>query len=83
MGRIMIYIASSVSPGGNIEAVAAAAEKSMKSKADEEGEGGGDEEVVEVDEQDGVGGQAEHAGGDDEGRQPNAAAKGSEPATQS
>ena len=55
----------------------------MKSKADEEGEGGGDEEVVEVDEQDGVGGQAEHAGGDDEGRQPNAAAKGSEPATQS
>ena len=79
----MIYFVSSVSPGGNIEAVTAAAEKSMKSKADEESEACGDEEVVEVNKQDGVGGQAEHTGGDDEGRQPNAAAKGSEPATQS
>ena len=77
-----ISIDSSVSPGGNIEAVTAAAEKSMKSKADEESEAGGDEEVVEVYEEDGVGGQAEHACGDDEGGQPEAAAQGGEPAPQ-
>ena len=76
------YIASSDSPGGNIEAVTAASEKGMQSKADEEGEGCGDEEVVEVDKEEGVGGQAEHTGGDDEGGQPEAAAKCGEPATQ-
>ena len=70
------------SPGGNIETIAAASEKSMKGKADDEGEAGGDEEVVEVDEEDGVGGQAEQAGGDDEGGQPEAAAEGGEPAQQ-
>ena len=71
------------SPGGNIETIAAAAEKSMKGKADDESEAGRDEEVVKVDEEDGVGGQAEHAGGDDEGRQPKAAAEGGKPAPQS
>ena len=54
----------------------------MQSKADEEGESGGDEEVVEVDEEEGIGGQAEHTGGDDEGGQPEAASEGGEPATQ-
>ena len=53
-GSGYVFIASSDSPGGNIEAVTAAAEKSMKSKADEESETGGDEEIVEVDEEDGI-----------------------------
>ena len=54
----------------------------MQGKADEEGKAGRDEEVVEVDEEDGVGGQAEHAGGDDERGQPEAAAEGGEPVFQ-
>ena len=43
------------SPGGNIESVAAPAEKSMKDKAGEEDKAGRDEEVAEVDKEDGVG----------------------------
>ena len=42
-------------PGGNIESVAAPAEKSMKDKAGEEDKAGRDEEVAEVDKEDGVG----------------------------
>ena len=43
------------SPGGNIESVAAPAEKSMKDKAGEEDKAGRDEKVAEVDKEDGVG----------------------------
>ena len=51
------------SPGGNIESVAAPSEKSMKGEADKQGKTGRKEvEEVEVDEENGVGGQAEHAG---------------------
>lgn len=54
----------------------------MKDKAGEEDKAGRDEEVAEVDKEDGVGEQTEHAGGDDEGEQPEAAAEGGEPVFQ-
>ena len=55
----------------------------MEGKVDEESQTNGDEEVVDVDEDDGVADQAEYAGWDDEGQQPEAASDRGEPVFQS
>ena len=53
----------------------------MKGKVDEDCEDSRDEEVVEVDKDESEGDEAEQAGGEDEGQQPETPTEGGKPAT--
>lgn len=52
----------------------------MKGKVDEDCEDSRDEEVVEVDKDESEGDEAEQAGGEDEGQQPETPTEGGKPA---
>ena len=52
----------------------------MKGKVDEDCEDSRDEEVVEVDQDESEGDEAEQAGGEDEGQQPETPTEGGKPA---